>query len=275
MRCKAGDSRRERPGIQRTSAWSSVKRLAVRRAVRPAAACALFASALSACGAGTRPQPGLAADMQVREVYGCRAESLPVELAGAGALVDTARLSPAIRGLWAAGERPAGGDVVMTLWYDGEGVNVRRDLVQHSLTPVLADSLQKLVFAALAPGGSTGFPWGTRLHITAGPQVGYTLEPRQYCPPRPRSRALEAEMEAYLGTGTRYREGRKERTVLMRVRVHPNGWVEDARLERGAPSGGSLEQRLRRELRRFTFVPASLDGVPVYGELSVPIRVRG
>lgn len=265
MRCNMGDPRRKRPRYQRTRARSSVRR---------AGACALFALAAGACGANRHPTPGVAADMSVRQVYGCRAEVLPLELAGAGALVDTASLSPAVRGLVAAGE-PGAGDLVMTLWYDDSGVNVRRDVVRHSLTPLLADSLQKLVFASLAPAGGTGFPWGTRLRITAGPQVGYTLEPRQYCPPRPASRTLEAEMESFLGTGTRYRGGRRERTVLMRVRVHPSGWVDNARVERGAPAGGSLEIRLRREMSRFTFIPASLDGVPVYGEVSVPIRVRG
>jgi hypothetical protein len=210
--------------------------------------------------------------MAVREVYGCRAEALPMELAGAGALLDTTRLSSAIRGLV---PEPATGELVMTLWYDGTGLNVRRDVLRHSLTPVVADSLQKLVFASLAPAGTTGFPWGTRLRIRTGGRVDYALEPREYCPPRPRSRNLEAMMETFMGTGVRYRDGRRERMVLMRVRVHPSGWVEEAHLERGAPAGGSLEVRLRREVGQFTFIPASLDGVPVYGELSVPLRVRG
>lgn len=275
MRCKAGDSRRRRPDVERTRARCSVKHLAAERAVRRAAACALFASVLAACGGNPRVQPGVGADMAVREVYGCRAEALPLELAGAGTLVDTTRLSPGIRGLFAASQ-PGAGEVVLTLWYDGTGVNVRRDVLRHNVTPVIADSAQKLVFASLASGGGTpGFPWGTRLHIRGGTQVAYALEPREYCPPRPRSRALEAEMEGFLGTGLRYRNGRRERTVLMRVRVHPSGWVEDAHVERGAAAGGSLEQRLRREISQFTFVPASLDGVPVYGEISVPIRVRG
>lgn len=263
MRCKAGDPAGKRPGVQRTTARSSVRR---------AGAYALFALSLGACGASRHAAPGASADMAVREVYGCRAEALPLELAEAGALLDTTRLSPAIRGLVA---EPGEGELVMTLWYDGAGMNVRRDVLRHSLAPPLADSLQKLVFASLAPAGNTGFPWGTRLHIKAGTQVNYALEPREYCPPRPRSRNLEAMMETFTGTGVRYREGQRERMVLMRVRVHPSGWVEDARLERGAAAGGSLEIRLRREISQFTFFPASLDGVPVYGELSVPLRVRG
>lgn len=274
MRSKARKYRRDHPGLQRTRACRSAKHLSGRGAVRRAWACALFASVLGGCGAQRSAQSGVSTDLAVREVYGCRAEVLPLELAGAGALVDTTLLSPAIRGMFAAGE-PADGEVVLTLWYDGTGVNVRRDVLRHSVTPLLADSTQKLVFASLANHGRTGFPWGTRLHIRAGTQVAYALEPRQYCPPRPRNRALEAEMESFLGTGTRYRDGQRERTVLMRVRVHPSGWVEDARLERGAPAGGSLEVRLRRAISQYTFVPASLDGVPVYGELSVPIRVRG
>jgi hypothetical protein len=250
------------------------KRLKGALSVRSAAACALCA-VLAACGgAAGGLSRGPAADLEVRDLYRCGEEGFPAEMPALEALVDTARLSAGVLELARAAEVPSA-RVVLSLWFDETGLNIRRDLIAHDVAPALADSIQELVFQSLRRGPAMERPWGARLTLAAGRQVGYALHRRQYCPPRPRSRVLQAEMEGFMGTGTRYRGGRRESTVLMQVKVHPAGWVEDARVLRGAATGGTLEQRLRDEVRQYSFVPASLDGIPVAGEVAVPVRVRG
>jgi hypothetical protein len=188
--------------------------------------------------------------------------------------VNTVPLDGALRAL-REGAGVDSGQVVLTLWYDESGTNVRRDVIGHTLTPVLADSVQELLFAHLAPVPATGEAWGARMLITLGSEVPYALGHRVYCPPKPLNRAMEADMSSYTGTGVRYRGGRRERVVLMEAVVHPGGYVDDARILRGADRGSQLEKQLREALRQYSFEPASLDGVPVYGVVTVPVRTRG
>jgi TonB family protein len=82
-------------------------------------------------------------------------------------------------------------------------------------------------------------------------------------------------MAQYLSSGIRYRAGRRERTVLVEVEVQPGGYPSDARIVRGAGSGGTMERSLRDFVRQFTFEPASMDGVPVAGRLTIPVRIAG
>ena len=190
------------------------------------------------------------------------------------ALLDTAALTGDIARLLKAAQLQHG-EAVLTLWYQPDGVNLRRDLLAHGLNPVLADSVQKLVFASLRTAPPREHPWGARLQVeAAGDEARYTLAPREHCPPRPRSLDLQAEMASFLGSGVRYRGGARERVVVMQVTVHPAGYVTDAKLVRGDLSGGGMEIRLRDHLRQFMFEPASIDGVPVQGQLLVPVRVR-
>ena len=251
-----------------------VKRMERRRSVRRAAAGTLCALVLGACGPAGWESAQAPAPAEVRQTRACRPEEFPPRLPAAAALVDTGALSPALRALRDSAGVPAG-EVVLSLWYEPDGVNIRRDVVQHSVTPLLADSVQELVFAALGRAPEMQAPWGARLRVRLGGEVSYAVGRRELCPPRPRSSALEGEMAGYLGTGVRYRGGQPERTVLMRVTVHPTGFVEDARVLRGASSGGMLEKQLRDQVRQYSFYPAMLDGVPVRGEIAVPVRVRG
>jgi hypothetical protein len=245
--------------------------LSVRRA-GPGTLCALVV-VLGACGPGAGPGE-IPAPAQVRQTRACRPEEFPARLPAVAALVDTGSLTPALRQLRdSAGV--AAGEVMLSLWYEPDGVNVRRDVVAHSVTPPVADSVQQLVFASLATAPAMEAPWGARLRVQLGGAVSYAVDRRELCPPRPRSFALEGEMAGYLGTGIRYRGGEPERTILMQVTVHPGGFVEDARVLRGAPAGGTLEKQLRDQVRQYSFYPAELDGVPVRGEIAVPVSVRG
>jgi hypothetical protein len=199
----------------------------------------------------------------------------PVEpLPPVSAVLDTAALTRGMKDLL-QGAQLERSEAVLTLWFQEDGMNTRRQLLSHALPPAVADSVQKLVFASLRSAPPRQLPWGARLRVEMQPEAQYTLQPREHCPPRPRSRVLESEIAGYLGTGMRYRDKQRERVVLMEVTVHPLGYVLDARVVRGAPSGGSMEVSLRDHLRQFSFYPASIDGVPVQGQLLVPVRVRG
>jgi hypothetical protein len=233
----------------------------------------LAVALLAACGAPARPLPGASADLAPRQAVACVPEREPTPLPAIHSLIDTGRLSEGLRALQ-DGAGVESGEVVLTLWYDEAGTNVRRDVIRHTLTPSLADSVQELLFASLAPVAGTGRQWGARMLISLGSEVPYALGHRVYCPPRPLSRTMEAEMASFNGTGVRYRAGRRERLVLMEATVAPGGYVDDARIVRGAASGSSLEKQLRETLRQYSFEPASLDGVPVYGAVTVPVRTR-
>lgn len=233
----------------------------------------LWLLAAACAPGGTQAGPSLAGDLSMR-VAQCGAEPLAEPLPPVAALLDTAALTGEIARLLKAAQLQQG-EAVLTLWYQPDGLNLRRDLLAHAMDPVLADSVQKLVFASLRPAPPRAHPWGARLQVQAvGREARYTLSPREHCPPRPRSRAMEAEMSSFLGSGVRYRGGARERVVVMQVTVHPLGYVTDARVVRGDLSGGGMEIRLREYLRQFSFEPASIDGVPVQGQLLVPVRVR-
>lgn len=242
--------------------------------VRAAGAALALAALLGACGTPARPLPGASADLLPRVDAVCVPEREPNPLPAIHTLVNMERLSASLRDL----QQGAGldtGEVVLTLWYDAEGTNVRRDVIRHTLTPALADSVQELLFANLSPAEGTGRSWGARMLISLGSEVPFALGHRVYCPPRPLNRTLEAEMASFNGTGIRYRGGSRERVVLMEATVAPGGYVDDARILRGAAPGSSLEMQLRNAVRQYSFEPASLDGVPVYGAVTVPVRTRG
>jgi hypothetical protein len=247
-------------------------RAAARGVVRVAGVCA-FSLLAGGCSYRGLRAANLDQELEMR-VAQCAWET-PVEpLPPVSAVLDTAALTRGMTALLRDADLERG-DAVLTLWFQEDGKNMRRQLLTHELPPAVADSVQKLVFASLHAAPRRQLPWGARLRVEMQPEAHYTLQPREHCPPRPRSRVLESDIAGYLGTGARYRDGRRERVVLMEVTVHPLGYVLDARVVRGAPSGGSMELTLRDHLRQFSFYPASIDGVPVQGQLLVPVRVRG
>jgi len=188
------------------------------------------------------------------------------QIVDAGALLANARaLAPGV---------PAGrGDVLLSLEFDPEGINVRRDVVEHGVAPAVADSVQRLVFAARRQLAPATEPWGVRLRVSLGDSVALGVERRVYCPPRPRDREVEWMTRELVQPGTRYRAGRRERSVLLRLLIHPAGYVESARVYRGGASGGDLERELFNFVRQYSFHPATLDGRPVPGEITFPVRV--
>lgn len=230
-------------------------------------------AATAACGANAAPVPGAATEMAVRSAYQCVPEAFPGQMSPE-AIMDVPELTGSVRQLLATARQDTG-EVLLTLSFDADGQNTRRDVIHHSVLPAVADSVQKLVFASMGRAPEVEREWGARLRIKAGQEVRMALEPREYCPPRPRNQRVETAMAEFVGSGIRYRSGQRERVVLLTVEVHPAGYVERAWVARGAPSGGSLERELNEYARQFSFYPASLDGYPVRGEVSVPVRLRG
>ena len=251
-----------------------VKRTARALSVLRGGVCAFLAGVAGACGPVREPVAGPTAELAVRQSTQCMAEAYPAALPTAAALLNTDALAGQLRTLLEGADVRAA-EATLSLWYDPQGTNVRRDLVRHTLPPALADSVQELVFAALQQAPAMEHPWGARLHVAVGGRVAFAVSHREYCPPRPRSRQMETEMAQFQNTGVRYRGGVRERMVLMQVTVHPAGYVEDARVLRGGSPGSALEKQLRDEVRQYSFIPASLDGVPVQGSLTVPMRLRG
>jgi hypothetical protein len=230
------------------------------------------AALLAACSARGGPGPG--DDLAVRRAGACAPEVPAGTLPAAAALVDVERLDALLAPL--RPERPdSPAFVVLSLTYEEDGTNIRRDVVQHSVQPVQADSVQELVFTALRTVEEREGEWGARLRIDLSRAGGYAVEPRVYCPPRPRNRQMQEEMREYLSSGVRYRRGQRERTLLVEVDVQPGGYPADARIVRGGAQGSSLERSVRDFVRAFTFDPASLDGVPVPGRLIIAVRVGG
>jgi hypothetical protein len=228
----------------------------------------------AACGPNRAPVAGPATEMAVRTSYECSVEPAAQVVAGPAGFADVARLEASVRELLRAAGRERA-DLLLTLEFEADGLNTRRMIINHDVDPILSDSVQKLVFASLVRAPASATAWGTRLRIRAEPEVRLSLEPRQYCPPRPRNPLLEESMAQFMGSGVRYRNGERERIILLALQVHPAGYVQDVRVLRGAPTGGTVERELRDYARQFSFYPASLDGDPVPGEIAVPVRVRG
>lgn len=233
--------------------------------------------AAAGCGSSGRglgtPDPA----ETIRQIGECAPERSEESIPPVDAMLDTTTLNAALRDLreelpWVTDELK--GQVLLSLEFLPDGTNVGRTVIDHDVSPPAADSIQKLVFASRATAPPADEWWGARVRIDLADEIAYTVSPRVYCPPRPRDLEIEAAMSGFLGTGMRTGPNRGTRTVLLNVLVHPVGYVESAKIVRGAGTGSSLEQRLENFIRGFTFDPATVDGTPVYGEIVVPVRVR-
>jgi hypothetical protein len=202
----------------------------------------------------------------------CVTESFPESIPSANSLVDSASLVNAI-GALARADSAARGHVLLTLAFDTAGLNARREVIEHSIGPLLADSIQSLVFASRREVDRLERDWGTRFRIDIGETVEITVGRREYCPPAPMDRTLEEAMAGFNPAGVRYRDGRRERVLQVRTYIDAGGFVTDARVERGALSGSSLERELAQYLRQFRFRPATIDGIPVASSVQIPIAV--
>lgn len=242
----------------------------------------LLAAALAACApasAGDRPRrEALLSDAPRPRDRDCRVAVHPRQLPSAAELVDSAGLAAAAAGAWRAAGGPAG-HVLLGLRYDRDGVNVRRAVIEHSVSPALADTLQALTFAHRRVAASGEREWSVRLRMDLGEQPRLRVGRSQVCAP-----ALRESMDgAFSSIASRGWGDVRDASpapsaadptmVWLRVSVDAGGNVVDARVERGSMRHGR-DTRTMAALRGLDFVPATEDGHPVPGELSIRLRVR-
>lgn len=230
---------------------------------------ALAVVLVTGCGGASGSTPGVG--FSPRQVGACSLEDYPEELPGPELLVDTASLGSGLRELVESDSISR--YVVLTMRYGADGLNMRREIIEHTLNTEAADSVQELVFAHRRGLPPAEREWGARLRIDLDDDITYHVNRSEYCSPRPRNPDLEADMRAFLGTGPSFAGGVRSTVVLLRITVHPGGYVTDVRLLRGGVPGSPLEQNLATYIRQFSFYPATIDGTPTLGELDVPVRI--
>ncbi|HEV3049045.1 MAG TPA: hypothetical protein VGX50_01970 [Longimicrobium sp.] len=253
--------------------------MTIPRPLLPAAA--LMALAACAAVAGNAPdRTALLSDTPTSPDRPCRASPEPAQLPSADALVDSAALSTAAVQVWRAAGAPRG-HVLFAMGFDREGMNVRRDLLEHRLPQELADSLQKLVFAHRRTVAAAEHEWGVRLRMDLAEQPVLRVGRRELCPAQPRDRRVAGYGP---GSGATFGDVREREampglpvpgngTVWVRVALDAAGNVTDARLERTL-ARGAWERHLLNYVRAISFVPATEDGWPVPAQLVFPLRLN-
>lgn len=221
----------------------------------------LFALALTGCATAGNVLPLSLKPGQ------CAPESLLAQLPAVEVFLDSTALSADIADLDVDLSETDTAHVDLTLAFDRDGSNIHRIVFRHTVTPTLADSVQQLVFANLRKTPAADEPWGVRLKVDLADPDHFQVARRIQCPPVPHDSDLRFAME-------RFASEAGGRHALMRVIVHPQGYVEDATVVRGASAGGTFERELVSYVRRFFFDPATVDGLPVFGTIVIPIRIR-
>lgn len=244
---------------------------------RSRVACALLAGLLAGCSLGQGSEAARRERLLISPSglmhNDCVVLDEPAALPAVDVLVDSVALRAALRALPLT-ERDGGGYVLLAMRWEDDGINSRREVVEASVSPLMADSVQKLVFQARRELPELTAPLDLRLRIDLRPTPAMHVGHSEYCPPRPRDPALRSALLTEPSRGLRYRGGVRERTVHVELQIHPAGYVVGGRIVRGAGEGSSLERDVVTHLRQFSFDPASIDGKPVRGAIVVPVRVR-
>jgi TonB family protein len=240
----------------------------------------LFAAALatvSACAGapGGNAAPG---DGPGRPQRACQAAREPRELPAAAALLDSAGLVNAAADAWRHAGRPAG-HVAFSLRYDPYGLNVSRQVIEHRVSRALADSLQALVYAHRGTTPPADREWGVRLRMELGDRPALAVERSVVCPPALRDAAggpFSAVANRAWGDvrdASPPPSAGNAGMVWLRVTLDAAGNVIGVRVERAGVLRGS-DAHLLAVLRTLDFAPATEDGQPVPGEITIPYRVR-
>lgn len=239
--------------------------------------------ACAACGTFTGAAPGresLLTESPAPLNRPCRPSAFPARLPPAALLVDSAALTADAVRLWRQAGSPPG-HALFAIGYDEDGLNVRRDLLEHRLPQPLADTLQKMVFAHRRNVEPSERGWGVRLRMDlGGEQPVLRVGRRELCAAQPR----DAAVAGYgMFGGATFGDVRDRTaaslllpntggTVWVRVVLDAGGNVVEARLERTL-ARGSFENRVLSYVRAISFVPATEDGWPVPAQLTFPLRL--
>jgi hypothetical protein len=200
----------------------------------------------------------------------CHVVPLAAAARDADQLLHSARLLAEVRTLE---HRPHGGYVLFSLYFDENGWNQRRDVIDHNVSPELADSVRTLLFHHVRELEGPG-PIGARLRVDLAPEPALRTGSQEVCPARLRSRRdLIPLSDPFDVRNQDPRILTSVNSVWVTVDLDPQGWVTGIRFERG-------QVRLRTErhviawVRQLEFEPTLLDGVPVASTTQVPVRVR-
>lgn len=202
----------------------------------------------------------------------CRPAAAPDVLPAVDALVDSAMLGADLLAL-AGPEGARGGYAVLSLEFDRNGWNSRRSVIEHTLVPAVADSLQRLVFARRREV-TPGEPFGVRLRVELGDGPWFRVGRQEVCA----ARVLDSS-ELALGEGI-WSARRAEpplpgwNAVRVRVLVDERGAIADAHVEH-SPVSIRSEAPLLNLLHSLSFEPALVDGAPVSSWMRVSIPIRG
>ncbi len=229
---------------------------------------------VTGCGSlagSSAPSPELLSSAGPRSAV-CVVEDTPQQLPHADLIVDSAAFAAGVRDLLRS-DVPPTGHVLLSFAFDRQGLNARRDVLEHSTRALIADSIQKLAFANRRQVEEADQPWGVRLRLDLTDPVSMRVGRRAFCPPVARNTEMEQAISRYSPSGVRYRSGRRERLVHMRAYVNEAGFITNAALARGILSGSSIEHNIVNYLRQFLFLPATLDGEPVGAWVQIPVRV--
>ncbi len=235
---------------------------------------ALLGLALAGCAQRPATASSDARLASLRPGLNCAPDPLPGQLPPVSAVVDSAGLLLSLAELVNVDDA-VHGTVLLTLEFARDGTNILRDVVARSTSVAVADSVQRLVFAARRQVDEGDQRWGVRLEVELSESVGLRLTRRELCQPRLRDATQEMALTAGQPIGTRYRGTVRERVVQVRAHVNEMGLITSATIARGELPGGSLDHQLMQHLRQFLFHPATVDGNPTGAWIEIPIRVRG
>ena len=210
------------------------------------------------------------------DVRRCRTAADPAQLPVVAQLIDVDRFQAEAARVWAAEGRPDG-RAVFSIRHDVDGAQVRRAVVQSTLPPALTDTLRKLLFAYRRETAPARAEWGVRLRVDAGETPALTVARGQECTPRPRDYEYRTagsmfDVRQETGTGVANAAPTDPDVVWVRVRLDAGGQVTDARVENSARRG-TWDQRVLNYVRTMEFTPATQDGEPVPGEMTIPVRL--
>jgi len=226
--------------------------------------------------AGARDDSPAGVGSEATRGRSCRANASPALLPAAGQLVDDAAFRSAAARLWSDAGRPDG-HVTFSIRHSPDGMQVRRALIDSNVSPALADTLQRLLFAYRREMPPAPHEWGVRLRVDLGEQAVLRVARSETCTPAPRDWPYRAAGNPF---DVRERSTVSVSNALVtdpavtwvHVWVDERGTVTDARVDRG-PGGRQADQRLLYYVRTLAFVPATADGYPVPGELTLPVRL--
>ncbi|HYH81344.1 MAG TPA: hypothetical protein VEX86_16185 [Longimicrobium sp.] len=205
----------------------------------------------------------------------CRPAANPAQLPAAGELVDMGAFGAAATRLWADAGRPQG-HVLFSIRHSPDGTQVRRAVIESSVPQALADTLQQLMFAHRRQAPAAEREWGVRLRVALAEPPALSVSRREVCVPRPRDREYRTADNRFDIRDNSAAEAATPlltdpNVVWVHVRLDERGTVTEARVERGRIQRAS-EQVLLNYVRSLAFHPATEDGYPVPGELTLPVR---